>query len=390
MSPTPVLMVTDIGHDADDTTALLYAMGLVIRSEIRLLGVVTSGGNNRSRARLVRHLLVTYGLGEIAVCAGAEPGPAWGAQTLPRVHFPGGAARYGRYADSLDPRPSAQFIAEVIGGAGDGVEVWAIGPLGPFADAISGPATGGTRGHLSWGPKDLDPTTVRWRAEPSAEAGIVSVPCPSTDTTPPFLNAVSRLVFQGQHLGGAPSVAAFNVRQNPVAAWVVFRACALRGIPLRLAGKFAAYAVPARRPHLDRIARAVDLPGEMDFVALFRDTIRVFFQNDPALFLEINCRRNQNFDPIHLARFEAGGVAAVDFDALFDGAYALTPLYDPTTLVLARTPALFSLEQHGPGHPLIEGVGQSSSRPGVLDADAVVEALIDGISALGVARSGRP
>ena len=128
----------------------------------------------------------------------------------------------------------------------------------------------------------------------------------------------------------------------------------------------------------------------MDFVALFRDTIRVFFDNDPGLFLEINCRRNQNFDPVHLQRFEAGGAAAVDFDALFDGAYALTPLYDPTALVLARSPALFSFDRHGSDVAIVEGVGQSPARPGVVDAEAVVETLIDGISALGPVRRRTP
>jgi len=47
----PVLVITDVGKDIDDTLALLYLAYLHQRKRIVLVGVVTTGGRNRARAR---------------------------------------------------------------------------------------------------------------------------------------------------------------------------------------------------------------------------------------------------------------------------------------------------------------------------------------------------
>eukprot|EP00566_Odontella_aurita_P004990 CAMPEP_0113581674 /NCGR_PEP_ID=MMETSP0015_2-20120614/31444_1 /TAXON_ID=2838 /ORGANISM="Odontella" /LENGTH=616 /DNA_ID=CAMNT_0000486169 /DNA_START=68 /DNA_END=1915 /DNA_ORIENTATION=- /assembly_acc=CAM_ASM_000160 len=53
----PVLIITDVGKDVDDTLALLYLARQSQRRIVNIVGVVTTGGRNAERAQVARELL---------------------------------------------------------------------------------------------------------------------------------------------------------------------------------------------------------------------------------------------------------------------------------------------------------------------------------------------
>ena len=77
-SPVPVVMITDIGRDPDDTVALLAL--LAYRPEFELVGVVTSGASERMRADLVMEWLDIVGCNDAvrgADCCTGVLGQMW-------------------------------------------------------------------------------------------------------------------------------------------------------------------------------------------------------------------------------------------------------------------------------------------------------------------------
>ncbi|MES1163876.1 MAG: nucleoside hydrolase, partial [Rhizobacter sp.] len=63
-----VIVDTDIGDDIDDA----FALGLLLASpEVEIVGITTTWGDTRLRARLVQRLLSETGRTEIPVAVGA-------------------------------------------------------------------------------------------------------------------------------------------------------------------------------------------------------------------------------------------------------------------------------------------------------------------------------
>uniref|UniRef100_A0A6T8I448 Inosine/uridine-preferring nucleoside hydrolase domain-containing protein n=1 Tax=Hemiselmis andersenii TaxID=464988 RepID=A0A6T8I448_HEMAN len=71
MAPTPILFVTDIGRDIDDTVALLALSTYEKEGKVKLVGVIATGGVGEDRARLTRFWLrrLGYGDGDVPVAA---------------------------------------------------------------------------------------------------------------------------------------------------------------------------------------------------------------------------------------------------------------------------------------------------------------------------------
>jgi inosine-uridine nucleoside N-ribohydrolase len=122
-SPEPVLLDTDIGDDIDDT----FALSLLLRSpEVKLLGITTTYGDTRLRARLVDRYLAAVGRAEIPVAVGV---PTQAASSFTQAVY----AR--RQAERKHPDGVAFLLDQVRKDPGK-ITLIAIGPLGNIRAAI--------------------------------------------------------------------------------------------------------------------------------------------------------------------------------------------------------------------------------------------------------------
>ena len=122
-SPTPklpekVIIDTDIGDDIDDA----FAVALALRSpELQVLGITTTFGDTKTRAKLLDRFLAEVGRPDIPVAAGA-PSPPKSNFTQRRY------AQNNHYAKSSHPDAVAFLLDQIRRNPGQ-ITLIAIGPL---------------------------------------------------------------------------------------------------------------------------------------------------------------------------------------------------------------------------------------------------------------------
>ena len=138
--PRPVLVLTDIGRDIDDTLAMLTLNGLRRQGKIEIVGVVTAGGAAATRARLVRGWLRRFGLMDEDVPVAACPSPvSAGAEEpeTPECYLPSAltpeleAAVVQRGEDA-----AADLILKLAREHAGALEIFALSPLTPLHRAL--------------------------------------------------------------------------------------------------------------------------------------------------------------------------------------------------------------------------------------------------------------
>ena len=123
--PEKVIIDTDIGDDIDDA----FALALALRSpELQIIGITTTFGDTKTRARLVGRFLAEVGRLEIPVAAGT-PTPPKGTFTQRRY------AEGGHAAKPSHPDAVAFLLEQILRYPGQ-VTLIAIGPLMNVGGAI--------------------------------------------------------------------------------------------------------------------------------------------------------------------------------------------------------------------------------------------------------------
>eukprot|EP00698_Gefionella_okellyi_P009556 TRINITY_DN243_c0_g3_i2.p1 TRINITY_DN243_c0_g3~~TRINITY_DN243_c0_g3_i2.p1 ORF type:complete len:340 (+),score=50.66 TRINITY_DN243_c0_g3_i2:95-1114(+) len=193
----PILLVTDIGNDIDDTIALLWILG----RKLNLVGVVTTGTQSGVRAGVVTSILRGGHATEVPTVPGdvrpvsqsTNVVDEW-IRTIPTVLRPDLAA-------TSHPKTGAEFIVDCARTHGAKLRILLIAPYTDVARAI-----------------ELD----RYA-----------------------LQSIGGVCMQAQanmdSHGLTPSLAAYNIRCDPAAAEVVFTL--QHHVPFTFLGKHAAYRV---------------------------------------------------------------------------------------------------------------------------------------------------
>ena len=124
-SAESVIFDTDIGSEAGDAIALAWAAR---STEVKLIGVTTTGSGTGERAKIAATILKDAGLKKVTVASG-ETGGAIPAYFNPSLH---GDA-------SVDSISAAEFIAEKAKASAKGITLICTGPLTNAAKAIAYP-----------------------------------------------------------------------------------------------------------------------------------------------------------------------------------------------------------------------------------------------------------
>ena len=119
----PVLLLTDIGRDIDDTLALLTIAGY--REEIELVGVVATGGNGANRAILAKSWLHKLKLDKVKVCACLADGKS-------EIEFPTFLKRI-LLKSQIDART---LITDLLRKYSHTLRIVAIAPLSPLLPLV--------------------------------------------------------------------------------------------------------------------------------------------------------------------------------------------------------------------------------------------------------------
>ena len=135
--PRPVLVITDIGCDIDDTLALCAINGLRRLNKIQLVGVATSGGNNRVRARVARGWLRTFQIADddvmVAPCSTALPNGG----DREECYVPEGTPTFENASLYQQGQgTAAELILSLATTYAGKLEIFVIGPMTPLSNAI--------------------------------------------------------------------------------------------------------------------------------------------------------------------------------------------------------------------------------------------------------------
>lgn len=272
--PRPVLVLTDIGRDIDDTLAMLALNGLRRSDKICIVGVVTCGGAAATRARVARGWLRRFGLVDDDVPVVACPPPAakgTGETGTPECHLPGlltpaleqAAVRTGE-------EDAADLILKLARVHAGELEIFALSPLTPLHRVLD--RKGGAR-VLREGVR-----TLYIQGQYAVDGGGIGS-------------------GNGGSKGGmVPDFASYNMREDKVAARRVFtellhEGCgkvkegALPKLTFRLLGKHAAYAVSLTKEDFVRWDSILQADGELLDTA--RSQMDDFRRRDPELFYKL-------------------------------------------------------------------------------------------------------
>jgi inosine-uridine nucleoside N-ribohydrolase len=200
--PVPVLFITDIGRDIDDTLALLALVAYQREGLTDLVGVVATGGLGKERARLTRGWLRRLGLGDhIPVAACMKPGRE--VCDIESFETP------SEDDAKIYPNSAADLILKLAKVHKGRLQIFAVAPLSSLADAIETPEGLNTvRKGVSW---------IHIQGQAIVENNVMK-----------------------------PDFQAFNLSENKPASEAVFEKLQ-RFIPFRLLGKHAAYRVSLTR-----------------------------------------------------------------------------------------------------------------------------------------------
>ena len=119
----PVLLITDIGRDIDDTLALLTISGY--REEIELVGVVATGGNGANRAMLAKSWLSHLQLDKVKVCACLADGKS-------EIEFP----TFLKRRKNKSPIDARTLITDLLRKYSHTLRIVAIAPLSPLLPLV--------------------------------------------------------------------------------------------------------------------------------------------------------------------------------------------------------------------------------------------------------------
>ena len=224
----PVLVITDIGKDIDDTLALIYLSALVRAGRVALVGVVTTGGQNTKRKACVEWLLrLLLPECRVEVCAGVdlplspEHHQSW---REAEVVAPLGMGQVPPGPYPIADHDAAAFILRAAQLWEGELRILAIGPLTDVAVALS--LLDGTRIL-----RGLGGLVIQGQAVVPGRGG----PCDTAACTSGPLDAAGPAAL-------LPDSDAYNIRCDPTAAALVFERLS-DAVPFLLLGKHAAYRV---------------------------------------------------------------------------------------------------------------------------------------------------
>ena len=214
-SPIPVLLVTDIGRDIDDTVALLALSTYQMMGRVKLVGAIATGGAGRRRAQLTRFWLRRLGYDDKDVPIGVCLAPGKDICLFPSCN-PGVPAfeDAALYKGSTPDRSAAELILHLVDQYEGKLQILAIAPVSALAAALE--TQGGTE---------------------------------------KMQKGIAKLLIQGQATVGeggrlAPDFLAFNLSENKEASTTVFEKLQDH-VPFELLSKHAAYRVTLQREHFE-------------------------------------------------------------------------------------------------------------------------------------------
>ena len=376
---TPVLLVTDIGADLDDTLAFLTIAG---SPALRLVGVVTSVGDGVARGCVMRGWLrrLGYADGEVPVLPSVDTATA-GVVAPPGTPAPADAA-LGAVADT--PRA----IVAIARAYGARLAIVGIAALTPIAAALREP--GGRDALRGVGRLYLQGQCVV--AEPAGAGAAGGCGC----------------CLDGAAGALAPDSAAYNFRTDMAAAAEVLDALQ-DAVPMRFLGKFAAYAVGVTKDELGTLDRAVGaapscaparaLPSMREMAKAQMDGFR---QGNPALFFKIYAVPEQHRSLQTHAWYDhlPEGVISHPYDpllalALVEEVEADAKRAKPSSLTstIRRPPPPPLFDRRAVGEPTHDGarhttIGNAPDACGVVDVELTKRALVAAMNR-GVDRFGR-
>ena len=307
----PVVVVTDIGRDVDDTIALLTAAG---SGAFDVVGVVTTGGSGEKRCASCAHWLKSAGLGDVPMCIGDadedyEDASALGCSTDPEWTAP----------ENVRRDPEAFFVELAEKHVGELVIV-CLGPLLPLSKAV-----------------DADKDGALWKIkgiglQGSVEEVMVDSGEVDEETGEPKMVGTGKL---------APLEEAFNFRQHMESARNVMDK--LSGfVRFRVCSKHAAYSVKMLLEDLVFLG-----PNAGEAVA---EQTALFRMNNRPKFMECFALKSE---------FE-GRTELYDKDDWYNyTTHACTP-YDPLVLMSFSASWMFDFKQIGTLH-LYAGVSQEET-----------------------------
>lgn len=327
-APTPLLLVTDIGRDIDDTVALL-SISTYEREEglVKLVGVVATGGVGESRARLARFWLRRLGYADedVKVAACLAPGhEVSNICVFPAAKgVPGSLEEAAAYEGRSKDTAASDLIVELAEAHAGRLVVLVIAPLTPIARAM-----GSEEGKAA------------------LERGIAKL----------YFQAQTNVVFleEGSGEGRArlePNMAAFNLREDGEASAKVFERLQER-VPFVLVGKYAAYRVQLEKSDFEEwdsaAGEALMLPQVEAWLSEFRG------KNPEAFYSVYPVPEEKRGD-----------------EEWFRALRHVSHPYDPLLVLCALRPGLFSREvvPGAMGHVLVGG--QAGADGGVPDPGVV-------------------
>ena len=308
--PRPVLIITDIGRDIDDTLAFLTLQGLLQQHKAQLVGVVTSGGQGEQRARVVRRWLRRFGLRDedvpIAFCTQQGQSECYLPKDTPLAS--------DASLSSLHPGDLILATIEKYGGA---LEIVALAPLTPLAQAMQRKKKGQS-------------------CLATVQQGIKMLHIQGNCSVDPISQ---RLM---------PDYASFNLREDVEASKVVFEKLQ-DFVPFRLVGKHAAYQVSLG--HSD-FAAMDQLLGSTDMMDGVRENVSKFRQHNPVQFRQVygtTVDQEQEQE---------------DDGTWFEKMTTLSHPYDPLCVVAAFHPTLFRAKKMTTLH---RAIGNTKESVGVIN-----------------------
>jgi len=353
--PRKILLITDIGSDIDDVWCFLALAHLQEQRHLRIVGIVTTGGNVSARAMIARRWARALSLvDEALIVHGAE-------DLRPNLHVAGFLAEdHPAASHSGDThRNSSDFIFDVLREHGpEKVTIMAIGALTPLAAALTAATV------------ESNNATVRIKA--LADGGHF----PEIDySNLQLLQSLHCLAIQAQAVQNKgdlliPDVEnAFNLRDDKEAAHTVFNQLSTH-VPFVLIGKHAAYRVPIWQCDLERLDMACP---EAHLQRLVRTTLLSFFHDSRSKFAAV-------YPQAELLLAEGGmGAEAVDGgggrgDGWFKMVDPCCYTYDPLVAVYLVMPHLFTAQSDLSGRHMF--VGNDAEHDGVPCPELVHEELL--------------
>lgn len=226
-----MLLITDIGADVDDTVALLTVVG---SEKLKLVAVVTTGGEGHARAKLAKGWLKCL---NIPCEVSASYGPGTGHCYIPAdLDVP-------TLNKKCDNKAATKAILSAVRAYGKDLVIICIGALSPLAAAISADRSGSLLG-------------------------------------------IAGLYLQGNVIYSAaglePLPAAFNFREDMMAAKLVFETLQ-DYVPFTCLGKYAAYKVGITTTDFRTFERP-SMPSVMEMV---RQQMAMYIKSDASKFFSL-------------------------------------------------------------------------------------------------------